>query len=283
MTDKTRALVIGSRGSKLALWQAHHVRDRLLALGVPEVTVTIIKTSGDVIQDRSLSEVGGKGLFVKEIEEALAAGRIDLAVHSMKDMTSDLPDGLVIAAVPEREDPRDAWVMPAGHPGGDFEVLVRAIPEGASVGTSSMRRAAQLFHKRPDVKIVPLRGNVDTRLRKLDEGVEGLAAIVLACAGLVRLGLGARISAAIPIEAMLPAVGQGALALETREDDLATRAIVEALEHGPTRTATITNTPTQTGTATHTPNSSPVFLPCSSLRGFPVELDRIITRPGPDE
>jgi len=240
-------LVIGTRGSKLALWQAHWVRDRLLGLGAAEVTLEIIKTQGDRIQDVALSEVGGKGLFVKELEEALLDGRVDLAVHSMKDMPSDLPDGLTLAAVPDRADPRDAWVLPqpAGHaspapsnlPELDRETLF-ALPHAATVGTSSLRRAAQLLALRPDLKVLPLRGNVDTRLRKLDEAQDGMVAIILACAGLSRLGLGHRISAAIPPDLMRPAVGQGALAIETRQDDPRVRAFVDRLDDPDTRATT---------------------------------------------
>ncbi|MFO0747612.1 MAG: hydroxymethylbilane synthase [Myxococcota bacterium] len=230
-------LRIGSRGSKLALWQAEHIRDRLAAFpGVDEVTLTIIKTTGDRVQDVALSQVGGKGLFTKEIEEALLAKTIDLAVHSMKDMPSQLPAGLVLAAVPERADPRDAWIVPHGGPSIGWDDL----PAGAVVGTSSLRRAAQLRALRPDLSIVALRGNVDTRLRKLDEGVDGMRAIVLACAGLRRLGWGDRIDRAIPIDVMLPAVGQGALAIEARGDDGAVLdLLVEALDHAPTQLETL--------------------------------------------
>jgi len=231
--------MIGTRGSKLALWQANWTRDRLLELGA-KVTLQVIKTTGDRIVDVALSEVGGKGLFVKEIEEALLSGQIDLAVHSMKDMPAQLPDGLCLATVPARADPRDAWVWPASHEAtaADFPALLAALPQGATVGTSSLRRSAQLTHRRPDLRIVPLRGNVDTRLRKLDEGVDGLTAIVLASAGLARLGLGQRISLPIPTDFMLPAVGQGALAFEARADDHATLELVRRLEHAATRLET---------------------------------------------
>lgn len=229
-------VTIGTRGSKLALWQAHHIRDRLLASGVAEVELLIIKTTGDRIQDVALSEVGGKGLFVKEIEEALLDGRVDLAVHSMKDMPSALPDGLVLGAVPERESPLDAWVLPDGRPAGaDF---LAEVPEGALIGTSSLRRVAQLRMVRPDLRFTALRGNVDTRLRKLDEREGGLFAIVLACAGLNRLGLAHRISAPIPADLMVPAVGQGALAIEVRAANPAIHAAMATLEHAPTRVTT---------------------------------------------
>lgn len=240
-------LRIGTRGSKLALWQAHWVKDRLLALGVAEVTLEIIKTQGDRIQDVALSEVGGKGLFVKELEEALLDGRVDLAVHSMKDMPSDLPEGLTLAAVPVRADPRDAWVLPqsadavaAAAPAPPLldRATLLALPHAAVIGTSSLRRAAQLLALRPDLTIIPLRGNVDTRLRKLDAGEGGVSAIVLACAGLSRLGLGHRISAAIPQDLMRPAVGQGALAIETRQDDPRVRAFVDRMDDPDTRATT---------------------------------------------
>lgn len=236
-------LRLGTRGSKLALWQAHHIRDRLLALGVGSVELVIIKTTGDRIQDVALSQVGGKGLFVKEIEEALLEGSIDLAVHSMKDMPSALPEGLVIAAVPEREDPRDAWVLPSdtafdSQAATTPSAFLEALPHGAKVGTSSLRRGLQLRHLRPDLELVPLRGNVDTRLRKLDEREGGLSAIVLACAGLRRLGLGHRISWAIAPELMVPAVGQGALLIEGRADAHEVLAVLGRLEHPETRLTT---------------------------------------------
>ncbi|MBL8786432.1 MAG: hydroxymethylbilane synthase [Deltaproteobacteria bacterium] len=240
-------LRIGTRGSKLALWQAHWVRDRLLELGVAEVTLEIIKTQGDRIQDVALSEVGGKGLFVKELEEALLDGRVDLAVHSMKDMPSELPAGLTLAAVPVRADPRDAWVLPqpadsVADPVASLPLLDRAtilaLPHAATIGTSSLRRAAQLLVLRPDLTIIPLRGNVDTRLRKLDAGEGGVSAIILACAGLSRLGLGHRISAAIPEELMRPAVGQGALAIQTRQDDPRVRSVVDRMDDPDTRATT---------------------------------------------
>jgi len=227
-------LRIGTRGSKLALWQADHVRARLIGeAGASEVELVIIKTTGDRVQDVALSEVGGKGLFTKEIEEALLAGAIDLAVHSMKDVPSVLPGGCALAAVPERADPRDAWVAPRGS-----QATWRDLADGAIVGTSSLRRARQLAAFAPHLRTIPLRGNVDTRLRKLDAGEGGLAAILLACAGLARLGLGDRISTPIPTSLMLPAVGQGALAIETRSDDTAVRDIVKQLDHHATRVAT---------------------------------------------
>jgi hydroxymethylbilane synthase len=196
-------LVIASRGSQLALWQARWVAAQLTALG-HECRIEIIKTTGDKITDVPLAQVGGKGLFTKEIEEALLDGRADLAVHSLKDLPTELPAGLALAAVPAREDPHDAVV---GHKLVD-------LPAGAKVGTSSLRRAAQLRRLRPDLTIESIRGNLDTRLRKLDEGQYD--AIVLAAAGLKRLGWAARIAETLPAEIMCPAVGQGALAIETR-------------------------------------------------------------------
>ena len=227
---------IGTRGSQLALWQTHHVKAQLEAAH-PGLAceVVIIKTRGDAIQDRPLAEVGGKGLFVKELEDALLDGRVDLAVHSMKDMPSELPDGLVLGCVPERVDPRDAWVRPRGATPLGLDDLA----PGATVGTSSLRRAAQIRARRPDLRIVPLRGNVDTRLRKLDEGVDGLEAIVLACAGLTRLGLGERITAALDRELMLPAVGQGALAIECRAGDPVVGPLLAALHDADTAAATV--------------------------------------------
>lgn len=203
-----RTLVIGSRGSQLALWQARYVASRLDVLGI-STRVEVIKTTGDHLQTASLVEAGGKGLFTKEIEEALLAGVIDLAVHSLKDLPTAMPAGLAIAAIPEREDPRDAIL------GRRLEDL----PEGARVGTSSGRRAAQLRMLRPDVQIEPIRGNVDTRIRKLQEGQYD--AILLAAAGLRRLGLEHEIAAIFSPDEICPAPGQGALAIETRERDAA--------------------------------------------------------------
>lgn len=218
-------LKIATRGSALALWQANWVRDRLMA-GDPHLTVelVVLKTRGDKILDRALSEVGGKGLFVKEIEEALLDGRADVAVHSMKDLPADIPEGLVLGAVPEREDPRDALLVAPAHAARD----VASLPKGARVGTSSLRRVCQLKAHRPDLDVVPLRGNVDTRVRKVDAGE--LDAIVLACAGLKRLGHAARITAALSTAESLPAIGQGALAIECRVDDPETLARLARLD-----------------------------------------------------
>lgn len=225
---------IGSRGSRLALWQAGWVRSRLSELrpGV-EVRVEIYKTTGDIHRDVPLAVIGGKGAFTKELEDALLDARIDLAVHSLKDLPTTLPAGLCVAAVPEREDPRDALVVSVGSVTGTNSLAT--LPAGATVGTSSLRRQAQLRHLRPDVSIKDVRGNVDTRLRKLDGGE--FDALILAAAGLRRLGFGERISAAVGAQEMLPAVGQGALGVETREDDHATRELVSLLEHAPTRAA----------------------------------------------
>ena len=228
-------LVIGSRGSKLALWQTEWVRAQLLALySRLEVRVEVIKTSGDVLKDAPLSAIGGRGVFTKEIEDALLEGRVDLAVHSLKDLPTTQPAGLLIAAVPQREDARDALVLPASR-GRAEDASLLSLPEGAVVGTSSLRRLAQLKHLRPDLGIKDLRGNVDTRLRKLDAG--GYDAIILAAAGLRRLGLEERISAPLPAHEMLPAVGQGALAVETRVDDAAVIELLKPLDHELTRAA----------------------------------------------
>jgi len=216
-------LVIASRGSQLALWQARWVQEQLAQKG-HESRIEIIKTTGDKITDVPLAQVGGKGLFTKEIEEALLDGRADLAVHSLKDLPTELPAGLVLAAVPVREDPRDAIV---GRKLAD-------LPQGATVGTSSLRRAAQLRKLRPDLQIESVRGNLDTRLRKLDEG--RYSAIVLAAAGLRRLGWADRIAELLPPDVMCSAVGQGALAIETRESG-AGRDAVAALDHAETHAA----------------------------------------------
>lgn len=202
-----RPWVIATRESRLALWQAEHVQALLQSLHGRPVQLLGMTTRGDQILDRALSKVGGKGLFVKELELALEDGRADLAVHSLKDVPMDLPEGFVLAAVMEREDPRDAFVSPR------YEHL-DALPQGAVVGTSSLRRIVQLRAARPDLRIEPLRGNLDTRLGKLDAGQ--FDAIVLAAAGLKRLGLGARIRSLFEPEQMLPAAGQGALGIEIR-------------------------------------------------------------------
>ncbi|MDR2016318.1 MAG: hydroxymethylbilane synthase [Burkholderiales bacterium] len=203
-------LIIATRESALALWQAHHIRDRLQAL-YPETRVTLLgmTTQGDQILDQSLAAIGGKGLFIKELEVAMEEGRADLAVHSLKDVPMDMPPGFTLAAVAKREDPRDALVSSR------YTALAQ-LPKGAVVGTSSLRREAQLRERYPHLTVQPLRGNVNTRLRKLDEGQYD--AIILAAAGLIRLGFGARIAAFLDVEDSLPAVGQGALGLECRTD-----------------------------------------------------------------
>jgi hydroxymethylbilane synthase len=227
-------LIIGSRGSKLALWQAEWVRTELCALYPQlEVVIEIIKTSGDVMKDAPLAVIGGKGVFTKELEEALLDNRIDLAVHSLKDLPTILPGGLCIAAITEREDTRDALVLRAGL--SLNSPSLKNLPGASVVGTSSLRRLAQLKHLRPDIGIKDLRGNVDTRLRKLDAG--DYDAVILAAAGLRRLGLAHRISASISTEEMLPAVGQGALAIETRAQDSRTLKLVAPLDHVATRAA----------------------------------------------
>ena len=229
-------IIIGSRGSKLALWQSEWVKARLESLA-PKVSVRIevIKTSGDIMRDAPLSAIGGQAAFTKQLEVALLDRRIDVAVHSLKDLPTIVPEGLSITATPEREDPRDALVLRAGAEAGGGSL--KGLAPGAVVGTSSLRRVAQLRHLRPDVRVKDLRGNVDTRLRKLDGG--GYDALILASAGLRRLGLGARIGAAIPPEEMLPAVGQGALGVETRDDDAATNALVSRLDDPRTRAAVL--------------------------------------------
>ncbi len=216
-------LVIASRGSQLALWQARWVSAQLTAMG-HECRIEIIKTTGDKITDVPLAKVGTKGLFTKEIEEALLDGRADLAVHSLKDLPTELPEGLVLAAVPEREDPRDAVVGKR----------LAELPKGARVGTSSLRRSAQLRKLRPDLVIESVRGNLDTRLRKLDEGQYD--AILLAAAGLKRLGWGDRIAEILDAETMCSAVGQGALAIETRSSGAGFDA-VQAMDHADTHAA----------------------------------------------
>ena len=225
----TTPTVIATRESRLALWQAEHVRDLLQSRFGLKVELLGMTTKGDQILDRALSKVGGKGLFVKELETALEEGRAHLAVHSLKDVPMDLPDGFVLAAVLEREDPRDAFVS-------NHHASLEALPEGARVGTSSLRRVVQLLARRPDLRIEPLRGHLDTRLRKLDE--VGYDAIVLAAAGLKRLGLGARIRAVFDPETMIPAAGQGALGIEVREDAQALRTTLARTIDTPTWLAT---------------------------------------------
>jgi hydroxymethylbilane synthase len=219
-----RTLTIATRESRLALWQAEHVKTLLERQG-HHVVLLGMTTRGDQILDRSLSKVGGKGLFVKELETALETGEADLAVHSLKDVPMELPAGFSLACVLEREDPRDAWVS------NQFATL-DALPQGAVVGTSSLRRMALLRALRPDLKIEPLRGNLDTRLKKLDEGL--YAGIVLAAAGLKRLGLQSRLRWAFEPEQMLPAAGQGALGIEVRSDRVDVSEILGGMLHAPT-------------------------------------------------
>ena len=214
-----KVLRLGTRGSKLATTQSGMVRDLLIAAGVP-CELVIVKTSGDRIQDRSLADAGGKGLFTKELEDALLDCRVDLAVHSMKDVPVEVPAGLSLAAILPREDPRDAFLS---HKATSLDEL----PKGARMGTSSVRREAQLRRARPDLDISLLRGNVDTRLRKLDTG--DFDAILLAYAGLRRLGLGERPTALLDTDAWLPALAQGAIGVEIRSDDAVTRGAVSRL------------------------------------------------------
>jgi hydroxymethylbilane synthase len=221
VTSKT--IKIGTRGSKLALWQANWVKSALNA-GNTSIAVELvpIKTKGDKILDVPLAKVGGKGLFVKEIEDALLNDRIDLAVHSMKDMPSEIPDGLCVGAIPEREIPQDVLISKKG-------LLLHDLMPGARIGTSSLRRSSQLLHARPDLVILPLRGNLDTRLKKFE--TENLDAIILAAAGVKRLGLENRITEYLDENVMLPAVGQGALCIEIRQNDSEIEPIIAALNH----------------------------------------------------
>jgi hydroxymethylbilane synthase len=232
-------LTLGSRGSKLALWQAHWVRDRLAAAG-HEIAILIIKTTGDKLQAvapheppptriaQTIAEVGSKGLFIKEIEEALLAREIDVAVHSLKDLPAEQPAGLVLGAVPQREDARDVFIARDGQP-------LASLPHGARVATSSLRRQTQLRSLRPDLAYVAMRGNLDTRLRKLARG--DCEALVLAAAGVHRLGLGEHITAYFSFDQMCPAVGQGALGIEIRADDGRAREAVAPLDHPATHQA----------------------------------------------
>jgi hydroxymethylbilane synthase len=221
-----KGLRIGSRGSALALWQANHIRGRLREMHGIESDIIVIRTSGDRFQSLSFPSMDGKGVFIKELEDALLENLIDLAVHSMKDVPTETPAGLSIAAIPAREDPRDC-VVARGN--GSLAELA----PGARVGTSSMRRQAQILHFRPDLQVMGLRGNVDTRLRKLDEGQ--CDAVVLAKAGLDRLGLAQRASEILDAKVMLPAAGQGALGIEARAADAEVLAILDSLEDAPTR------------------------------------------------
>src|SRR5689334_19680905 len=222
-------LRIGSRGSQLALWQANHIASLLRAQG-HTVEIEIIKTTGDKIQDVALAKVGTKGMFTKEIEEALAAGKVDLAVHSLKDLPTELPKGFEIAAITEGQDPRDAFCS-KNH------ASIDELPKNAKVGTSSLRRQAQLKARRPDLDIHPLRGNVDTRLRKMEEGEYD--AIILAAAGLNRLGKTQFVRQLIPPDIMCPAAGQGALGIEIRAGDAATKQHLAFLDDQAARATTV--------------------------------------------
>lgn len=226
MPESTK-IMIGSRGSKLALYQAEWVRTRLMAAG-HQVEIQVIKTSGDKLVDVPLPQSGVKGLFIKEIEEALIAGTVDLAVHSLKDLPNDQPDDLCVAAVPEREDARDVLISK------DSKLFSQLAP-GSRVGTSSLRRRSQAAHLRPDLKIIPVRGNIDTRFNKLDRG--DYDALILAAAGAHRLGLKARIIQYFSIEEICPAVGQGALAIEIRKGDTRIERAVAPLDHPATHRA----------------------------------------------
>jgi hydroxymethylbilane synthase len=232
VTQSSGAILrLGTRGSPLALFQANLVREylwRTLEWDPEQIVIEVIRTSGDRIQDRPLADAGGKGLFTKEIEEALSVGAIDLAVHSSKDMPTVMPPGLELSAFLAREDPRDVFISRKAK-------SVAKLPHGATIGTSSLRRQAMVKRKRPDLVVVPLRGNVETRLRKLDEGVAD--ATLLARAGLLRLGLADAATAILSLEECLPAVGQGAIGIETRVDDTRTRELVAAINDDKTAVA----------------------------------------------
>ncbi len=222
-------IVIGTRGSKLALYQAEFIRSELKRL-YPDLEIGLnkIKTTGDKILDVPLAKVGGKGLFVKEIEEALLKNEVDIAVHSMKDVPTEFPDSLHLAVICKREDPRDAFVSKIRN--SKFEIRnFKALPSGAKVGTSSLRRSCQLLNIRPDLKILQLRGNLDTRIRKLDEGQ--FNAIILAAAGVKRLGLENRMTEILPVDISLPAIGQGAIGVECRIDDEVINKLIAPLNH----------------------------------------------------
>jgi hydroxymethylbilane synthase len=223
-------LTIATRKSPLALWQAEHIALLLKEQGAAEVSLLEMTTRGDKILDQALSKVGGKDLFVKEIEHALIEGKAQVAVHSLKDMPTVLPEGLAITAFPTREDPRDALVSTKGY-------TFATLPKNAKVGTCSLRRQAQLLRRRPDLNIVPIRGNVQTRLRKMEE--EGMDATILAYAGLLRLGMSELATEVIEPSVSLPAIGQGILAVETRTDDASTNALVKQLDDPASRSAAL--------------------------------------------
>ena len=236
-TPPVTPLRLGSRGSQLALFQARLVAGRVQAASGTPVEIVIIKTSGDRLQEAPLSEIGGKRLFVKEIEDALLGGAIDLAVHSSKDMPASLPEGLTVGAVLEREDPSDALVLPASRNGraGDLDAVRAALGDSGRIGTGSVRRVAQLRRMFAGASFQNVRGNLDTRLRKLDEGAYDL--LVLASAGLKRLGFQSRISLGVPVEACIPAPGQGIIAVEIREDDLRAGQAIGPIDDKPAATA----------------------------------------------
>ncbi len=228
MPSPTQPFKIGTRGSPLALWQAHEVRRCLgAAFGLPEAAfeIVVIKVTGDQIQDKALKDIGGKGLFTREIEEALAQGAIDIAVHSMKDMPTRQPDGLMLDCYLPREDVRDGFVSPEA-------ARLADLPQGATIGSSSLRRRAQLLHRRPDLNLVEFRGNVQTRMKKLNDGVA--QATLLAMAGLNRLGMAHVARGPIEVDEMLPAVAQGAIGVERRIADPRAEAMLAAIHHGPT-------------------------------------------------
>ncbi len=222
MAAEREKLVIGTRGSKLALWQAEYIKGLVEQVTGLPAELKVIKTTGDKILDVPLAKVGGKGLFTKELEVALMAGEVDLCVHSMKDVPTELPEGLIIAAMPERVDPRDVIVSGAGY-------TLDTLPEGARVGTSSLRRVAQVRALRPDVEIVDVRGNLDTRMRKAETGE--VDAVILAAAGITRMGWADRITHHIPTTQMVSAVGQGAIGVEIREDDEYLLHVMERIGH----------------------------------------------------
>jgi hydroxymethylbilane synthase len=223
-------IIVGTRGSRLALWQAGFVAELIEQRGGVTAELKIIKTKGDKILDAPLAKIGGKGLFVKEIENALLEGKIDLAVHSLKDVPTEVPTGLVIGAVIRREIPQDALISKEGF-------SLRELPSGSVVGTSSLRRKAQLLNYRPDLKVADVRGNLDTRLRKMEQGQ--FDAIIVAAAGLYRMGWQDRITELIPTTLMLGAVGQGAICVEMRRDDGRIAQLVRKLDHKETRVATL--------------------------------------------
>ena len=264
----TDLLRIATRKSPLALWQAEHVRARLLGCHAGlQVELLTMSTKGDRILDSPLAKIGGKGLFVKELEQGMLEGRADIAVHSMKDVPIELPDGLCIAAILEREDPRDAFVS------GQY-ASIEALPEGARVGTSSLRRQCQLRARRPDLEILDLRGNVGTRLGKLDAG--DYDAIILACAGLKRLGLDARITTALTPERMLPAIAQGVIGIECRCDDARVKALIEPLHH------TVTGQRTQAERAMNAKLAGGCQAPVAGyavIGGAGIELRGLVGRP----